>query len=208
MNILRSYSYDLNTVSSTVQDHVTIDANGSFLRCVKSTADFEISIDGGARTPFGVARAFRAAKPFSKVEIFKTDALGSNPITVVIADGEYSDDRAVISTAQEIAATRATSLTAADIVFGAGVPVPATGGLVYQICLAAGTLLVNVRNLSAVNAVRIATDLATLAAGGGYYLGAGENADIPFGGSATAATATLYVKGTLTETVIATRFLL
>jgi len=210
MNILRSYTYNLNATPSTFQDHVTINTVGTEIRCVSADEDFEISIDSGPRIPFGLARAIRTPAPFAMVELFRNPAavFVDNPVTVVVSTGAYQDDRAVISSRGEVAITRASSLISEDIVFGAGVPVPATGGTTYVIAVASNTLLVNVRNQSATAAVRVHTDLAEIALGKGYYIGPGENADIPFGGPAAMTTATLYVKGAIGETCIYTRFII
>lgn len=185
-------------------DPLQIPIGGTFVRCTAATYDFQISIDGSPPIPFGVARSIAtknadgSPQRFSRIDLIAPEAgySGPNTITLVVGVTEYVDSRTAFFPDQQVQVTHAECLKSNNIALTGGndsVQTLAGFGL--------GSFSVNIRNMDAVNGCRIIVSgqgatVATLTAGRGYYLGPGENVDLPVDSYY------VYIRGTAAQVIV------
>lgn len=194
-------NFDVFTVIITAgKPRVIQRITGDFIRIIAADEDFNVQFDGAPAVPLGVARAVRprnadgTPQQFQELAFIRTGAVASNTIQFIVGVLDYEDNRTALYANQSVKDQQATSMQTRDMnTNGTGIWEGVTNGV--------GGLTVkriNVRNLSAVDAVRIAS--STDGAETGKYLGPGEEDEFEGGLGA------LVVKSTAVVPLVIARF--
>lgn len=184
MIALDQYTIPLTSIGANPLQQLYFPRGGTCIRCTAADDEFDLSIEGSPKIRFGIGRSIEAKNPdgsqrrFENFEIYRrTDGgLDTNNVTLIVGTVNIQDGRLGLFPNQTVRVTGAAKLLSNNFVL--------TGGNDAISEIGTGSFITNVRNLSATNPVRLISsavnaDINTLTAGRGYYLGPGENVDLP-----------------------------
>lgn len=212
MSNLGSFDYFGGFVHSGTKPRTDANISGLFIRFVACDADLQVSFnDSNQWMPCGFGRGIRSRDTdgnvvrFNKVS-FRIDpsvALPSSQVNFVIVYGDmdYDDNRVAFIPGQYVRTQGATRVVSENYTYtdGLGIGYESVNGLAHQ-------FTINIRNLSATAVLRAGSVSVDVAAGKGFYIGPGENADLPMGVNNIGSPGNLAVKTTVGTPYVVTWF--